>query len=123
MAEMKWLGEPAAPAPNPGPRSFGDADRELNAVYKADLGGYATNFEGLAKTSADPATAETYRTYLRDYRTKSHGAQHAWVRYRDAIAKLAVARWPAAPATAELARGRVTEDRVRELRPGEGELR
>ena len=34
MAEMKWLGDAAAAGPSPGPRSFGDADRELNAVYR-----------------------------------------------------------------------------------------
>jgi uncharacterized protein YecT (DUF1311 family) len=60
---------------------------------------------------------------VRDYRTKSRGAQPAWVRYRDAIAKLAVARWPAAHDTENLTRARITEDRIRELRPAEGELR
>jgi hypothetical protein len=60
---------------------------------------------------------------VRDYRTKSRGAQPAWVRYRDAIAKLAVARWPAARDAEDLTRARITEDRIRELRPAEGELR
>lgn len=60
---------------------------------------------------------------MRDYRTKSHGAQRAWVRYRDAIGKLARVRWPAAHDAEAVTRARIAEDRFRELRPGEGEPR
>jgi hypothetical protein len=52
-------------------------------------------------------------------RTKSRGAQHGWVRYRDAMAKLAAARWPDVHDAEELTRALVTEDRIRELRSGE----
>jgi hypothetical protein len=86
------------------------------------LRGYASSFDDQAKGA--PATEKkTYQTYVRDYKALAHGAQHRWVRYRDAMAKLAAARWPEKPQVEELTRALVTEDRIRELTPGEGDIR
>jgi uncharacterized protein YecT (DUF1311 family) len=65
-------------------------DRELNAVYKESL------------SSDDP-----------EHRKKAHEAQRAWLRYRDAFARLVVALQPTA-ATRNV-RALLTEDRIVEL--------
>ena len=83
----------------PGRRVFLDADRELNAVYKKLV---AAN-----------------RTRISDYKNKSRAVQHEWVSYRDAMGRLAAARWPEAPGAEDQARALVTEDRISELRGAE----
>lgn len=119
MAEINALAVGPAAGPPPGPRSFAEADQELNAVYKEELRSYSANYDGLAKGTQDAAQAATYRSYVNDYKTKSRSAQHEWVRYRDAMAKLAAARWPDVRDAEDLTRALVTEDRIRELRNGE----
>jgi uncharacterized protein YecT (DUF1311 family) len=89
-----------AAAPEAGKRSFADADRKLNVAYKQDVG------------DSSP-----------DYKRASHKTQHEWVRYRDAMGKLAAVRWPARADVADLVRALVTEDRIVELTPGEGDIR
>ena len=82
-------------------RPFAEADKELNAVYSDNVSAYA-------KSNLD--------TNIDDYKTKARGAQHEWVRYRDAMGDLAAARWPQIPDARQRARTLVTEDRIRELR-------
>ena len=53
----------------------------------------------------------------------SRKTQHEWVRYRDAMGTLAAARWPARTDVADLTRALVTEDRIVELTPAEGDIR
>lgn len=84
-----------------GGRSFFEADRALNAVCKQTLSSYT-------QLSRDED--------VREFETKSQAAQHEWVRYRDAMAELAAARWPALADAGDWAKTRVTEDRIRELR-------
>ena len=116
-ALMKVMVPVGAGAPPPGaPRPFADADRELNDVYRAEVRGYVADYEQRAKEAADPELATQCRTYAADYRTKSQNTQRLWVRYRDAAADLAAARWPAGTDVRDVARALITEDRIRELR-------
>jgi uncharacterized protein YecT (DUF1311 family) len=103
-----------ATAPPTAPRPFAAADHQLNTVYQEKLRSYAEGFDAAAD-GLDAEVVARYHGYVTDYRTKSRAAQRAWVRYRDAVADLAAARWPDAAGAADLARARVTEDRVREL--------
>jgi uncharacterized protein YecT (DUF1311 family) len=82
-------------------KQFLKADRDLNVVYNHTLSSYG-------EFSADDD--------VRDFKMKSRAAQHEWIRYRDAMAELAVALWPTAADVREQAKARVTEDRIRELR-------
>ena len=91
----------SASPPDAGRRSLGDADRQLNVTYKQDV--------------RDWPAAE-YKRLLRK-------TQHEWVRYRDAMGKLAAAHWPGQTDVADLARAQVTEDRLVELTPEEGDVR
>jgi hypothetical protein len=100
MKRIQVLASAGGPAPDAAKRSFADADRQLNVTYKEDVGG-------------SPA----------DYKKASRKTQHEWVHYRDAMGKLAAARWPARAGLADLARALVTEDRIVELTPGEGDIR
>jgi hypothetical protein len=118
MVTMKMLvtGPPAKVVSG---RSFDDADKELNAVYNENVSSYVTfNEEAAADADkrGDAEMAAEYRTRNNDYKAKSRAAQHEWVRYRDAMGDLAVARWPDRPNVREQARALVTEDRIRELR-------
>lgn len=100
-------------------RSFEDADRELNAVYRDSVAAYVKYNEEAAvqaETTKDAKMAGEHRTYAADYRMKARAAQHGWVRYRDAMSNLAAARWPDARNAREQAKALVTEDRIRELR-------
>lgn len=102
-----------------GQRSFADADRELNTAYADIVASYVKfNEEGAAdaRSRHDGQMVAEYKTRNSDFKAKSRAAQHEWVRYRDAMADLAAARWPEARDVQELARALVTEDRVRELR-------
>jgi hypothetical protein len=102
-----------------GRRSFEDADRELNAVYRDNVAAYVKYNEEAAvqaETTKDAKMAAEYRTYAGDYRVKARAAQHHWVRYRDAMSNLAAARWPDARNAREQGKALVTEDRIRELR-------
>jgi hypothetical protein len=83
-----------------GGRPFAEADRELNAVYKQTLSSYA-------EFSKDED--------VKQFKMKSQAAQHEWVRYRDAMAELALARWPDVAVAGDWAKARVTENRIREL--------
>jgi uncharacterized protein YecT (DUF1311 family) len=122
MALIEMLAKAGLAGPKPGKRSLAGADGALNAAYRDELRGYASSFDDQAKGA--PATEKkTYQTYVRDYKALAHAAQHRWVRYRDAMAKLAAARWPEKPQVEELTRALVTEDRIRELTPGEGDIR
>lgn len=114
MAEIEVLAKAGASGPQPGPRSFADADRQLNIVYRGDV-----RDDG----SAPSADAAAHQAWLRDYRAKSRATQHLWVRYRDAMAQLAVARWPENSEVATVTRALITEDRIRELTPSEGDVR
>jgi hypothetical protein len=118
MATIKLL--VTGPAPRlAAPRSFDDADRELNSVYKNNLSAYTTFNERAAKDALgdnEPDMVAEYLSRNADYKAKSRAAQHEWVRYRDAMGKLAAARWPDVRGVEDLARALVTEDRIRELR-------
>jgi len=101
-----------------GRRTFGEADKELNAVYNANLSSYVKfNEESAAdaRNRKDAEMAATFQTRITDYRAKSRAAQHEWLRYRDAMGSLAAARWPGAREVQDQARALVTEDRIREL--------
>lgn len=100
MAEIERTADRSGTGPVAGARPFADADRALNAAYRDDIRGGTP-----------------------DYKAKSRATQHAWVRYRDALAKLAAARWPGAPEVEARTQALVTEDRIRELTPGEGDIR
>ena len=122
MASIEMLAGAGVAGPQPGKRSFSDADGALNAAYRDELRGYASGFDDQAKGA--PATEKkTYQTYVREYKALAHIAQRRWVRYRDAMVKLAAARWPAKPEVEGLTRALVTEDRIHELTPGEGDIR
>jgi hypothetical protein len=100
-------------------RSFADADRELNVAYIDIVASYVKfNEEGAAdaRSRHDGQMAAEYKTRNSDFKTKSRAAQHEWVRYRDAMAELAAARWPETRDVRDLVRALVTEDRIRELR-------
>lgn len=102
-----------------GRRSFADADKELNAVYTAELTEYVKDNEEAAVAAEqrkDADVAAEHRQNNVDYKEKARAAQHAWVRYRDAMGELAAARWPESRDAREQARALVTEDRIRELR-------
>ena len=102
-----------------GRRSFADADKELNAVYNANLIEYVKYNEETAvdaEQRKQPDIAAEHRQYNVDYKEKARAAQHEWVRYRDAVGELAAARWPDSRDAGEQARALVTEDRIRELR-------
>jgi hypothetical protein len=102
-----------------GRRSFADADKELNAVYNANLSEYVKSNEEAAvdaEQRKQPDIAAEHRQYNVDYKEKARAAQHEWVRYRDAMGELAAARWPDSRDAREQARALVTEDRIRELR-------
>jgi hypothetical protein len=101
-----------------GRRTFGEADKALNAVYNANLSSYVKfNEESAAdaRNRKDAEMAATFQTRITDYKAKSRAAQHEWVRYRDAMGSLAAARWPGAREVQDQARALVTEDRIREL--------
>ena len=85
MRAVQLLAAASSSGPTPRQRPFAAADRALNEAYRADVGG---------------ASAA--------YKTKSRTTQHRWVRYREAMAKLAAARWPARPDAEDLARALVT---------------
>ncbi len=115
MAEVEALARASTTGPTPGKRSFGDADRALNTAYRNEL--RPEQSTGCAIDELDTATAS------REYRAAAHTAQHRWVRYRDAMGKLAAARWPENPGVGDTTRALITEDRIRELSPEEGDLR
>jgi len=121
MAQMESVAKAGSAGPKPAKRSFADADAALNAAYRENLRSYASTYDGLGK--GDATAEKTYRTYVRDYKAESHAAQHQWVRYRDAMARLAAARWPGNPEVEDITRALVTEDRIRELTPEEGDIR
>ena len=101
-----------------GPRSFPEADRELNSVYNTTVSHYVSFNERAAKDALATNAPDMVAEYLgrnADYKTKSRAAQHEWVRYRNAMGELAAARWPQARRAEDLARALVTEDRIREL--------
>jgi len=100
MRRIQALAAAGGAAPDPGKRSFADADRQLNLTYKQDVGD-------------EPP----------DYKRASRKTQHQWVQYRDAMGKLAALRWPARTDAADLIRAQVTEDRIVELTPEEGDIR
>jgi len=81
-------------------RTFPEADRELNVVYNSMIASFAEFIQASA---------------LHEYKATSRAAQHEWVRYRDAMGALAVARWPELRDAQAQARALVTEDRIREL--------
>jgi hypothetical protein len=120
MAGIKALAGGPAAGPPAAPRPLSEADQELNAVYQEEIRSYAATYDDLAKGNPDAAQVAKYRAYVSDYKTKSRSAQHEWVRYRDAMAKLAAARWPEFRGAEDLTRALVTEDRIRELRDGGG---
>jgi uncharacterized protein YecT (DUF1311 family) len=93
--------DPAAPPK--APRPLAEADAELNAAYREKVRSYA-----------DAILWDVERT-LKELRKKSHATQRAWIRYRDAAAKLAGTRWPKVAGIDDTARALITEDRIREL--------
>ena len=118
LAAIELLMTGSAP-PLPGQRSFSEADRELNRVYKSNVADYVSFNERAAKDALGmkaPGMVAEYLGRSTDYKTKSRAVQHEWVRYRDAMAGLAAARWPDLRGVRDLARALVTEDRIRELR-------
>ena len=115
MAEMESLATAGAGGPKRGPRSFADADRQLNLVYQGDISDDGS-------TAGEPDAA-AQRAAAREYRTKARTAQRLWIHYRDAMAKLATTRWPKDPEVPGVIQALVTEDRLRELTPGEGDVR
>ena len=118
-ASIRALASGKAASPPAGRRPFAAADRELNEVYREKLGSYAKEHEPVAGT--DATTAADYRRYVDDYKKMSRAAQHDWIRYRDAMGKMAAARWPDTPGAEDLAKARITEDRIRELENSVGE--
>jgi hypothetical protein len=114
-ATMKILTADRAAVPT-APRPFVDVDRELNAVYRDLERSRAEDYERDARELKDAEVKAQYRGYAADYRIKSRDAQRAWLRYRDAAAKLAATRWPQAPGIEDVVRALVTEGRIRELR-------
>jgi uncharacterized protein YecT (DUF1311 family) len=110
------------PAQRLGGHSFADADKQLNAVYNQMMvsdGKLYDESAADAQRRHDGAMAAKYRQQLSDCRAKARAAQHAWVRYRDAMGDFAAKRWPEARDAQQKARALVTEDRIRELRDGE----
>gem|GEM_PF-5311635 len=101
MRRIQLLAGAGGPPPGAARRSFAAADQQLNVDYRQDTGGNSP----------------------RDYKSASRRTQHAWIRYRDAMAKLAAARWPSRTDVADVTRALVTEDRIAELTPGEGDIR
>jgi len=100
-------------------RPFAEADKELNVVYSDNVSAYVkSNLESAedADRSHDARGAAEHRANIDDYKAKARGAQHEWVRYRDAMGDLAAARWPQILDARQRARTIVTEDRIRELR-------
>jgi hypothetical protein len=112
---MVFIRSVGGAAPPSSPRSLADADGELNAVYRERVRSYVTTWEQLASEASEPSTAATYEGYAADLREKSRGAQRAWIRYRDAAAELAAVRWPNVAVVKDVAKARITEDRIREL--------
>jgi len=74
-------------------RPLQEADRELNAAYKEVM------------ASEDP-----------EYRSKASEAQRAWLRYRDAFARLMRAMQPTSPDVERVVHNQLTEDRITELK-------
>jgi hypothetical protein len=112
-----------------GGRVFAQADEELNAVYREKVRSYVSEHEALAKSYEEDAAktrkgewnssafgASSERSNVAEYKVRSRAAQHDWVRYRDAMAELAAARWPDAATARDPAKALLTEDRIRELR-------
>ena len=95
-------------------RLLQDADGELNALYKADVRGYVSQWEKQAAETPEPDLKTQYQGWAADYKREAHSAQHQWILYRDAMAKLASSHWPTAPAAEEVAKAMFTEDRLRE---------
>lgn len=118
---IKALTASGAAAPPPPKRPLADADRELNSLYKEKVRSYASAWEKDAATSERPDVAAEFRGYVTDYKSKSRSAQHQWIRYRDAMAKLAAAHWPHAREADDVAKALVTEDRIVELNNSVGE--
>ncbi|HEX3904073.1 MAG TPA: hypothetical protein VH853_14635 [Polyangia bacterium] len=120
---LKLLTASRGAAPPPLKRSWEAADRQLNDLYKADVRGYVAQWEKAAAETAEPELKAKYTGWATDYRRDAHAAQHQWILYRDAMAKLAAARRPAADDAEGIAKALVTEDRLRELHHGVGEGR
>jgi uncharacterized protein YecT (DUF1311 family) len=114
-AIVKTLTAPSGTPPSAS-RSFAIADAELNAVYRENVRSLVSGWEKEASEAADKSGADTYRQYASEYRSLAHAAQHEWLRYREAAAKLAAARWPKVVGVEDVVRALVTEDRIRELR-------
>ena len=118
---LTLLTAPGGAAPPSLKRSLQVADRELNELYKADVGGYVSRWKKEEAEAKEPALKAQYAGWAADYQHDAHAAEHQWILYRDAMAKLAAARWPAAHEAEEVAKTLVTEDRIRELQNGVGE--
>jgi len=114
MTELESLVKADGGGPQRGPRSFADADRQLNRVYQGDISDDGS-------TGAGDAAAE--RAAAREYPAKARAAQRLWIHYRDAMVKMATTRWPQAPEVTGVIRALITEDRIRELTPEEGDVR
>jgi uncharacterized protein YecT (DUF1311 family) len=118
---VKALTASGAAAPPALKRPLQAADRELNDLYKNDVRGYVSQREEEAAETKEPDLKAKYTRWAADYKRDAHAAQHQWILYRDAMAKLAAARWPAAHEAEDVAKALVTEDRIRELNNGVGE--
>ncbi len=118
---LKSLTTSGSTAPPPLKRSLQAADSELNALYKADVRGYVSQWEKEAAETSERDLCAQYTGWANDYKRDAHAAQHRWILYRDAMAKLAAARWPAVHEAEDVAKALVTEDRIRELNNGVGE--
>lgn len=76
--------------PPAAPRELDSFDLELNRAYAGDLALFANGQRELAGEGRD---AETREDNIREYNRHARDAQRHWIRYRDAWAELAAARF------------------------------
>jgi hypothetical protein len=129
MARLEMVAAGAA-RPERSPRSFVEAKRALDVAGRDDLRKYESTHDP-SKQIHNPMGCELVdskgirspcshedpgRTYIHDYQAKSRTAQRLWIRYRDAMARLATTRWPGEPELGDATRTLITEDRISEMR-------
>jgi hypothetical protein len=106
LAAVKAWGPEGGPPPA-AKRPLGEADQELNKVYRESMRGYDQEAE------LDKGRAEE----LQAAKTATRDAQRLWLKYAAAWAKFAEAQRPEHPATDDL-RAYLIEQRIRELQTG-----